>query len=239
MISFTASASEVRIFSMNLHCALGEWQKRMDHILAEIVREDPDVIGFQEVCYNKKIDMASYITAGLEKGGYRVGSFFSYDTHQTFIHYQEQLLIISKHDATGRVSGQLPAVPFLGNGYVGLKIGDKWFLTTHLHFALPQVRENQYRALTKKFAMMKLVIFGDMNSNPSDGETSIFKNDNWVPFFDGPTFPSGNPTKTFDGFWTTGALHSEISGWKVRRHFVNDPAEPSDHLGISLRLITR
>jgi endonuclease/exonuclease/phosphatase family metal-dependent hydrolase len=144
-------ASAFSIFSMNLHCGLGDWKSRVDIVVAEIVKEAPDVIGLQEVCYNRDMNMGAYIHQQLTKAGYPVKAMETQDTHRSFLKYQEQLLLMSRHEATETKKGNLPSVPLLRNGYVTMKIGSRWFLTTHLHFALPMVRERQFAAIQEAF----------------------------------------------------------------------------------------
>ncbi len=234
-----AMASDMKIFSMNLHCGLDDWKARMDTVVEEILKINPDVIGLQEVCYNSEINMAAYIRSGLNKGGYEVRTFESYDTHRSFIKYQEQLLIISKHKRDEVLTGELPGVSILKNGYVAIRLGNLWFLTSHFHFALPIIRKSQYKFIDQKFGKVKAIIFGDLNSNPNDSETSVFKLSGWEHYFDGPTYPSSNPGKTFDGFWMTKSFYNEVLSTAMDRHFMNSRNQPSDHLGISLHLLFR
>lgn len=239
LFSFPALAKDMSVFSMNLHCGLDDWQTRMNVVVDEIVRLNPDVIGLQEVCYNDEMNMAKYISETLSKKGYPVKSYLTIDTHRSFVRYQEQLLIISKHASIKADSGNLPSPPFLRNGYVSFQIGEYRFLTTHLHFALSSFRRSQYEFIRKKFSDENVIIFGDLNSNPDDSETAVLKKASWVPFFDGPTFPSDNPTKTFDGFWMTRKFHDEIMATTIERVFLNQRSQPSDHLGIHLSILFR
>ncbi len=232
-------ASDMKIFSMNLHCGLDDWKARMDTVVEEILRNDPDIIGLQEVCFNSEMNMAAYIRSELDKGGYKVLTFETYDTHRSFIKYQEQLLMISKHKSDEAVTGELPGVSVLRNGYVAIRLGQFWFLTSHLHFALPMIRKSQYKFINQKFGKTKTIIFGDLNSNPNDGETNLLKFSGWESFFDGPTYPSSNPDKTFDGFWMTKSFHNEVLSTAIGRHFENSRNQPSDHLGISLQILFR
>ena len=110
-IPFASFASQMRIFSMNVHCGVDDWRARMDIIVAEILRLNPDVIGLQEVCYNAEMNMAGYIRDELTKGGYKVQSFETLDTHRSFIKFQEQLLLISRISSSARsdlVSATIP-----------------------------------------------------------------------------------------------------------------------------------
>ncbi|MFL5786318.1 MAG: hypothetical protein ACJ76H_16995, partial [Bacteriovoracaceae bacterium] len=93
-------ASAFSIFSMNLHCGLGDWKSRVDIVVAEILKESHDVIGLQEVCYNNTMNMGTYIHEQLTKGGYPVKAMETQNTHRSFFKYQEQLLLISRHEAT-------------------------------------------------------------------------------------------------------------------------------------------
>jgi endonuclease/exonuclease/phosphatase family metal-dependent hydrolase len=183
--------------------------------------------------------MAAYIRSELNKGGYNVRTLESYDTHRSFIKYQEQLLILSRHDREEVLKGELPGVSFLRNGYVAIRLGDFWFLTSHLHFALPMIRKSQYKFIDQKFGQMKAIIFGDLNSNPESGETGVLKIAGWESYFDGPTYPSSDPTKTFDGLWMTESFHNEVLSTAMDRHFMNVRNQPSDHLGISLQILFR
>ena len=239
LFSFSAIAKDMKVFSMNLHCGLDDWQKRMDVIINEIIHINPDVIGLQEVCYTDEMNMTKYISETLSQKGYPVKSLTTIDTHRSFVRYQEQLLLISRHEAQEMDQGNLPGPGFLRNGYVSFKIGNLRFLTTHLHFALSGIRSSQYKFIQKKYGNESVIIFGDLNSNPEDGETTVLKKGLWTPFFDGPTFPSDNPTKTFDGFWMTEKFHEEVMATTIERIFLNRNTQPSDHLGISLSILFR
>lgn len=227
---------EIRLLSMNMHCALGDWEKRTLIVIDEIIRLNPDVIGFQEICKNDSVDMKEFIWEELNNRS-RFQSRHSIQTHRTFIKYFEELFIITKNNSESKFSGKLPAVPTLENMYLGLENGGIKFITTHLHFALPQIRRKQYEVL-RKFSSEKTIIFGDMNSNPKNSETSPLKNDGWLPVYSGPTYPSENPTKTFDGFWISAPLKKDIVSIKVERLFLNAETQPSDHLGVVMTLET-
>lgn len=239
LLPMTCLASEMKIFSMNLHCGLGNWQERVDIVVGEILKLNPDVVGLQEVCYNDDMNMAVYIREKLVAGGFDIRSLKTIDTHKSFYKYQEQLLLISKHKADETKAGYLPSVTMLRNGYVSFRIGKLWFLTTHLHFALPMIRKNQYTSINKDFGKYPTVIFGDLNSNPADGETNVLKSAGWNSFFDGPSFPSDKPEKTFDGFWMSETFHEEVLATTIETHFVNAPVQPSDHLAVSLNILFR
>lgn len=239
LFPLTAFASGMKIFSMNLHCGLDDWKARLDIVIAQILKSNPDVIGLQEVCYNKDMNMASYLRAELTKGGYPVTSMETFDTHTSFIKYQEQLLLISRHKITEKDSGFLPGPSVLKNGFVSFRINGSWYLTTHLHFALALIRKSQYEFIQKKFGQKSTIIFGDLNSNPEDRETDVLKDARWVSVFDGPTYPSADPKKTFDGFWMTEAFYGGVLATTMERHFLNSRIQPSDHLGIELTLLAR
>ncbi|MES2528108.1 MAG: endonuclease/exonuclease/phosphatase family protein [Bdellovibrionota bacterium] len=239
LFSFSAVAKDMTVFSMNLHCGLDDWQKRMDVIIDEVIRLNPDVIGLQEVCYNAEMNMAKYIGDTLSRKGYPVKSQHTIDTHRSFVKYQEQLLIISRHAAQDLESGNLPGPGFLQNGYISFRLGNLRFLTTHLHFALSSIRRSQYEFIQKKYGKQAVIIFGDLNSNPEDSETNVLKKALWTPFFDGPTFPSDNPKKTFDGYWMTEKFHEEVMATTIDRIFLNRGTQPSDHLGINLSILLR
>ncbi len=239
LFPLTVFANGMKIFSMNLHCGLDNWKARMDMVVSEILKSHPDVIGLQEVCYNTDMNMASYIRAELMKGGYPVVSFETFDTHTSFVKYQEQLLLISRHKMAEKDSGVLPGPSILKNGFVSIRIGDQWFLTTHLHFALGIIRKAQYDFIQKKFGERNAIIFGDLNSNPEDSETEVLKNSGWTSVFDGATYPSNDPKKTFDGFWMTETFYSGVLATTIERQFLNSRIQPSDHLGIELTLLSR
>lgn len=234
-----AFSSSMKVFSMNLHCGLGDWKARMDLVVSEILKVNPDVIGLQEVCYNDEMNVATYIREKLQQGGYGARGFETIDTHRSFLKYQEQLLLITRHEVSETKKGYLPSAPTLRNGYVSFRIGEQWFLTTHLHFALSSIRKSQYAAITKLFADKGTIIFGDLNSNPADSETDVMKKSGWTSAFDGPTFPSDNPGKTFDGFWMSPRFYQDVLATTFELHFLNAPVQPSDHLGISLDLLFR
>lgn len=211
----------------------------MDMVVDEIVEMNPDVIGLQEVCYNDEMNMTKYIGDSLAKKGYPVKSLLTIDTHRSFLRYQEQLLLISRHPSTEAKSGKLPGPGVLRNGFVSFRVGNQRFLTTHLHFALPAIRRSQYEFLAKEFANQAVIIFGDMNSSPQNSETDVLKKSSWVSFFDGPTYPSNDPVKTFDGFWMSEKFHQEVMATTIERVFLNQRIQPSDHLGISLSILKR
>ncbi|MFL5783364.1 MAG: hypothetical protein ACJ76H_02065, partial [Bacteriovoracaceae bacterium] len=123
--------------------------------------------------------------------------------------------------------------------YVTMKIGSRWFLTTHLHFALPLVRKKQFEAIEKAFGNEVTIIFGDLNSNPENDETNILTDSGWTSVFEGPTYPSDSPKKTFDGFWMSKAFYDEVSATAIERIFFQGPLLPSDHLAVHLTLLYR
>ncbi len=234
--SLAAHAKPVKYFSMNLHCGLGDWARRMDMVIAEIVRVNPDVIGLQEVCYNSEMNMQTYILQGLQRSGYQIGAFHSVDTHRSFSKYMEQLLIISKQKAVSKTQGYLPGIIILRNGYVGLEIEGQWVVTTHLHFLIPFVRQRQYKALRNIFSGKKAIIFGDMNSSDRQWESGPLRKAGWTSHYEGPTYPSDKPRSIFDGFWLTSSFSQGSTFKSARRVFLNAPEQPSDHLGLELNL---
>lgn len=238
LFSLNAAAAQIEIFSMNLHCALGDWKSRLNTIIDEIILRNPHVIGLQEVCKNKQLDMTDYILKELKKHNYQVKNFARAETHRSFIHYQEELLIITRMEAKQKLEGNLTSLKFFENKYLGLKIGDTWFITTHLHFALPSIRATQYRELNEEFKSTKAVVFGDMNSHPGNKETNVVKMSGWKAFFNGPTYPARKPDKIFDGFWMTKASGDNLSSASVEILFSEEHEPPSDHLGVYLTMET-
>lgn len=221
---------------MNVHCALGDWKARTNVIIAEIIKRDPDIIGLQEVCYNSEVNMTKYIVDELKRLQYPVKFYKTADTHRTFVKYQEQLLIISKKDVLRSEESWLPSMKFFENKYLAIETEDFWAVTTHFHFALPQIRERQYKFVSKKFSDKKVIIFGDMNSNPDDNETKVMHELNWTPHYGGPTYPASKPTKTFDGFWASQSFSEMFQNIEFEILFQGVEPEPSDHLGIWLEL---
>ena len=229
-------AASLEIFSMNLHCALGDWKERVDVVLGEIIRREPDVIGLQEVCKNKNADMTGYILSELTRNKYPVKSWKTIETHRSFISYQEELLIVSRHEATESSAGPIPSVKFFENKFVGLKINGMWFVTTHLHFALPSVRKAQYKSLDKQFSNKETFLFGDMNSHPGNTESTPFLLSKWSHHFNGPTYPAHQPKRTFDGFWLSEGLSQKVHRASIETLFQDLENPPSDHLGVYLRV---
>lgn len=224
------------IFSMNLHCALGDWKTRTDTVVTEIIKRNPEIIGLQEVCYNSEVDMAKYIVEELKRRRYPVVFAQTADTHRTFVKFHEQLLIISRITVTRHEESWLPSMKFFENKYLAIDTGKFWAVTTHLHFALPQIRERQFRMISKRFTDKKAVVFGDLNSNPENGETSVLHTGLWTAFYGEPTYPASNPTKTFDGFWVTKSFAESMRTSFFEVLFKEVKPEPSDHLGIWLEV---
>ncbi len=238
--SLTAvAAPKLRIFSMNLHCGLGDWKGRMDVVVKEILELNPDIIGLQEVCYNDEMNMTDYILRSLQQRGYPVTYWITFDTHRSFIKYQEQLLMISKKNVTYVKTAMLPSLIGFENGYIAILVDGFWAVTSHLHFLAPPIRTSQYKVLAKVFSSTEAVLFGDLNSNPQNGETHPLKKEGWFPVFNGPTYPSENPQKTFDGFWFTKSFSNKVSSAQLTRLFLRNPSPPSDHLGIVLNVSFR
>jgi endonuclease/exonuclease/phosphatase family metal-dependent hydrolase len=221
---------------MNLHCGLGDWMRRMDRVIDEIERTNPDVIGLQEVCHNSEMNMQDYILKVLETSGYKVASLRALDTHRSFGKYMEQLLIISRHQAMSSTSGHLPGIEILRNGYVALELQDFWVVTTHLHFLIPSIRWRQYQSIESTFRNKNVVVFGDMNSSDRSWESGPFKNTGWASHYNGPTYPSDQPRSIFDGFWISPSLVPLTSLKSIRRVFLNEAEQPSDHLGLEMVL---
>lgn len=234
--SLSSFAGNLKVFSMNLHCGLGNWQSRLDLVVNEILKVNPDVIGLQEVCFNDEMNMTSTIVQKLKDGGYDVNFKLTTETHQSFIKYQEELLIISKHVVTNTLDESLPGIKFFENRIIAVEINNIWFINTHLHFALPQIRTRQYRKIARLFSEKSAMLMGDLNSNSNDGESSVMKKNNWKDYYNGPTFPAHKPNKTFDGFWTTSSLTSQIEKSEMKRVFVGEVNPPSDHLGIMIEM---
>lgn len=231
------TASATTFFSMNLHCGLGDWKSRVNIVLKEVILRDPDVIGFQEVCHNADIDMAKYIVDGLKSAGYPVSFSKSAETHRTFIKYREQLLIITKLKVKSSVESWLPSMKLFENKYLAIELEDFWAITSHLHFALPQIRKKQFNVIAKRYSDKAAIIFGDMNSNPKNNETSIMHEMNWTAFYGGPTYPAENPKQTFDGFWATKQFAESIKNHEFEILFKDEINPPSDHLGVWLEVI--
>jgi endonuclease/exonuclease/phosphatase family metal-dependent hydrolase len=236
LLFLTNAASATTFFSMNLHCGLGDWKSRVDVVLKEVILRDPDIIGFQEVCHNSDIDMAKYIVNGLKSGGYPVSFSRTAETHRTFIKYREQLLIITKLKVKSSVESWLPSMKFFENKYLAIELEDFWAITSHMHFALPQIRERQFNVVANSFSEKSAIIFGDLNSNPKDGETSIMHENSWTSYYGDPTYPAGNPSKTFDGFWATKYFSENVKEHKFEVLFKEEVNPPSDHLGIWLEV---
>jgi len=232
-----AQASEpFRVFSMNLHCALGNWHARLDTVLDELARERPDVMGFQEVCRNKKVDMARYLVDGLESRGYHVAYWRTVDTHGTFFKYQEQLLVISGRPVHGVEEGKLPSMPFLRNKYLGVQLDGQWVVVTHLHFLLPQIRQFQAHKLVKLWSGRPVLLLGDFNTSGDAWELGRFAKRGWSSYFPGKTFPSDKPKKVFDGFLLSPELAARVESAAARRIFEGLADPPSDHLAVGLDL---
>ncbi len=224
------------IFSMNLHCALGDWKSRTDTVIAEIIKRNPEIIGLQEVCYNSQIDMGKYIVRELKRRHYPVVFSQSTNTHRTFVKYHEQLLIISRIKVASHEATWLPSMKFFENKYLAIDTGKFWAITTHLHFALPQIREKQFKVISERFKDKKAIVFGDLNSNPDDGETSVMHSSLWTSFYGEPTYPASNPTKTFDGFWVSKSFAETMRSSFFEVLFKDVKPEPSDHLGVWLEV---
>lgn len=224
---------------MNLHCGLGDWKSRMDTVVGKIIELNPDVIGLQEVCYNSKLNMTTYLLESLKKNGYPVKFWKTTDTHRSFVHYQEQLLIISKKEVLNSLEAALPSVPSLENRILAIELREGWAITTHLHFAIPLIRKNQYKKISDMFSNKNAIIFGDMNSNPDNYETKLFHEEGWISFFPGATYPSDKPSKIFDGFWASQGFSSQIASSSSEIIFEGHDPQPSDHLGVFLKLILR
>lgn len=231
-----ASFGATSIFSMNLHCALGNWKERLDIVIEEIAKRNPDIIGLQEVCHNQDIDMANYIVEGLKTRRYPVRFYRTAETHRTFIKYHEQLMIISKHEVKNSFESWLPSMKFFENKYLGIEVNGVTAITTHLHFALPQIREKQFNVIAEKFSNKKTIIFGDLNSNPENAETLIMDRSGWVSYYGDATYPSSHPEKTFDGFWATQSFAQNVKSSDFEVLFKDHKPEPSDHLGIWLKV---
>lgn len=221
---------------MNLHCGLGDWEARMDDVVNEILKHNPDVIGLQEVCYNKDMNMTADILQKLNQGGYEVKFSRTTDTHKSFLKYQEELLVITRHEVSATIDEDLPSLKFFENRLLAIEIDGTWFVNTHLHFALPQIRTQQYKKISKLFSDKSALLMGDLNSNSGNGESKILKTNNWKDYFNGPTYPSHKPSKTFDGFWTSSLFTKNILKFDMTRLFVDAVNPPSDHLGVMLEL---
>ncbi len=225
------------VFSMNLHCALGNWQARVDEIVDELVRTKPQVMAFQEVCHNKKIDMARYLVDRLVASGVPVSFWKTVDTHPSFFKYQEELLLVSTLPVQAHEHGKLPSLIFFRNNYLAFQIDGTWVVTTHLHFLFSFIRKSQFKKLTKLFGGRPVLMMGDFNTGPNSSESKPFRKAGWLSIFDGPTFPAEKPKDVFDGFWFSDDLKKRVQGASMRKVFEKASQEhepPSDHLGVAL-----
>lgn len=93
---------------------------RLNLVIAEALKSDPDVLGFQEVCYNDQVAMTPYILKGLEAGGYHISFWRTFETHTSFLD-KEQLLIITKQKVLSFEEKMLPSMPTFENGYIGIQ----------------------------------------------------------------------------------------------------------------------
>ena len=236
--SLLAKESVKEIFSMNLHCAIEEWEFRVNTILDEVVKINPDIISFQEVCVNKKLNMISFIKNGLMNRGYHSKKVESFFTHKAWDKYDEYILMFSKLDVQKSIKEFLPKSPII-RGYIALKIQGTWYLNVHLEHRrdYAKYRKEQIHYLINKFSSSPHFIMGDFNSSPWDEEQTELHENKYQFYFPGLTHPQPNPTRAIDGFW----ISNQVMGIKFEAARLFEEAVNgiflSDHLAVKLKVL--
>lgn len=227
------------MITINLHCMLDQWQRRLPIILDQIISQSPDIIAFQEVCSNPSTgeSQIAYINNYLNHRAYPIHSSEIIYAHAAWGKYDEHLMIVSKHSAIQTDKGLLPA-SLLQRVFVALKINDIWYINTHLAYrdVDAQNRKDQLQFIINRFASDRHIIMGDFNSSPKSWEQSELYNRGYYPFFPDRTFTgdSSNLEFAIDGFWFDPKILKKIHA--IRGHaFLKDPVDGlrlSDHYAV-------
>ncbi len=236
--SFGSSSDKIlNTLIFNLQCTKNDWEFRLNSLMDRIVKIDPDVISFQELCSSDSVDMVEYLRKGLLQRKYPLKSITKKFTHPAWDKYREYIGIFSKHQFEKTVKGFLPKSP-LQRSFVGALINGTWYVNTHLEHRADYApyRYTQIKFLIDKFKDKNHVIMGDFNSEPSSREQKPFKENKYAMGFPGPTRPSDRPEKAIDGFWISKELRSNLRGFKAVRMFMSKVGGIylSDHLGVYL-----
>lgn len=225
-----------KLFSMNLHCGIDNWEFRVNTILDKVVELDPNVVSFQEVCVNTSIDMISFIKKGLRDRGFNFKTSEELFTHRAWGKYNEYLMILSKKKAKGVTKEDLPWSP-LPRGYIALKVGGIWYVNVHLEHRADyyKYREEQIDFLIQKFSAYPHILMGDFNSSPRDKEQSKLHDKKYKHYFPSLTHPQPQPVRAIDGFWISNRVYAQqvysesLFKDSIRGIFM------SDHLGVLLK----
>lgn len=239
VLFFTMQSSfAMNLMSMNVRCLKDNWQKRIEHILTEAIKQNVDILALQELCQYKSEDSFEFVKKLLYK---KTGKYWYSSKH--FMHiawdqYDEYVAIFSKHPPEKIDAGFLPASP-LQRAYSALKIKGRYYVSVHLEHKdeYSQYRYQQIRFLLNKFQNEKTVLMGDFNSDEHWNEQQVLHQKKWRAYFPDLSYPSHAPYKAIDGFWLSPQFDLNVKGFK---RLLDRPIEgemfPSDHFAVLLNL---
>jgi len=229
--------SDIKIFSMNLHCFEEHWQERFNTILKVVAQKDIDVYAFQELCIGEGQDQVAFLLRHLQELHPESWTSKSLFTHKAWDRYGEYLLIVARGNELPVRAAMLPDSP-LPRGFAAVRVGDTWFVNTHLEYHEDNAayRLKQLEYLVDEFNGQAHVLMGDFNSSPGMDEQRPLKKAGYEAYFPGPTFPALKPESGIDGFWISPLQQEQFSNTIVTRLFGPGLAGgvQSDHLGVLL-----
>lgn len=245
-----SSTPGLRIATLNLHCLLEEWDRRVPMIVAELAELDPDVIALQEVCREEGgRDALPDLITRLEAATGATYEFSRAETHLAWDVYQEGIALLTRHSFDQVETIDLPVGIFPRKAIVGKISHDAAVVViavTHLSFGdQGSVRVNQLSFLRDHMESAGVngstqLIVGDLNEGPTGdaivATTAAGYEDAWAtlhPNNDGPTYPVNAPSSRLD-YVLLSAPGDAVRARQVQRFLETsvDGLYPSDHLGV-------
>jgi endonuclease/exonuclease/phosphatase family metal-dependent hydrolase len=237
--AFAYHQQQFKIVNMNIHCFNDDWQFRLSHILDKFIEISPELIALQEVCENPqaRLSQIEFIRNYLSQRNYHIQSLAAQYTHKAWDRDDEYIVLISKVNVEVVDQGFLPQ-SLLQRGYVGFRINQNWYITTHLEYRADNAhyRKSQIEFLMGHFANQPHLIIGDFNSSPGSLEQAGLQTNGYFSIFPGESHQGndGNASKVIDGLWVSPQMYRNIeyiNGSVILNHKVQDRFL-SDHFAV-------
>jgi len=236
------------------------WPNRKAKLIALIAKNNPDILGLQEVLHHQMQDLQSGLLEyafvgvgrddGKEKGEY---SAIFYKKEKFDVVKQNTLWLSETPDVPGSKSWDAAITRVATYAQLKDKTSGQTFLVLNTHFDHigKQARLNSaifikgfmdgYLHSNKK---MPVIITGDFNSEPTEPPYQNMIDEIGMKFYD--TRPADSTTGTFCGFTVNAMTCKTIdyifhsSGWKTESYQVladhDGTYYPSDHLPVFVRV---
>jgi endonuclease/exonuclease/phosphatase family metal-dependent hydrolase len=242
----------LHVATLNIRNLADRWDERLPLLLADMAALQPDLLGLQEVVYVLQQDRligaageGRYESARGWAGRPEYGNALL--TRAPFLAAEADRLDLGRARSAIRARVDLPS---------GRSIRAA---VTHLHHLPPDesIREDQARQLVDWLAQAgpsDAVVVGDFNASPDEpacarmreaGFRSAYAEANgsepdvtWPSGLQAPAMDTDGPAGCLDYIWVRGAIRVESCRLAFDRPAVGDPTlYPSDHLGLSARLV--